>query len=239
MTQRNALACAAARPRGVRQPTWLRCSRVFKVEYAVQALSLAGGLILWEILGWMLALPWLPPFSKVLTALVELIRNGEILANLMMSLRSLAVGFIISLVVGLVVGVLMGLYKRVDQAIGIYVNALLFTPHLVFAPIFFCALSSLGLDPHRGDCQVYGFHHHHRLRDGGAQRGPFAPGNGPFVRRHKRTNLSAGFAAGFDGASIRWNPFGNGPRGEGHDYRRNVHSVCRTRRAGAEVWKSV
>src|SRR5262249_61681510 len=27
--------------------------------------------------------------------------------------------------------------KRVDQAIGIYVNALLFTPHLVFAPIFF------------------------------------------------------------------------------------------------------
>src|SRR5262245_31647252 len=137
MTQRNALACAAARPRGVRQPTWLRCSRVFKVEYAVQALSLAGGLILWEILGWMLALPWLPPFSKVLTALVELIRNGEILANLMMSLRSLAVGFIISLVVGLVVGVLMGLYKRVDQAIGIYVNALLFTPHLVFAPIFF------------------------------------------------------------------------------------------------------
>jgi NitT/TauT family transport system permease protein len=100
-------------------------------------LSIAGGLILWEIFGWLLAVPWLPPFSKVMVALVELIRNGEILANLLVSLRSLAVGFIISLVVGLVVGVLIGLYKRVDQAIGIYVNALLFTPHLVFAPIFF------------------------------------------------------------------------------------------------------
>src|SRR5215467_11895483 len=145
MTQRNALA--AARPRGVRQPTWLRCSRVFKVEYSVQALSLAGGLILWEILGWMLALPWLSPFSKVLTALVELIRKGEILANLMMSLRSLAVGFIISLVVGLVVGVLMGLYKRVDQAIGIYVNALLFTRwiHVSSATVF-------GRKPLRGFC---------------------------------------------------------------------------------------
>jgi NitT/TauT family transport system permease protein len=137
MTQRNAVAYATARPGGSRQQTWLRHSRAFKADYVAQALSLAGGLILWEVLGWLLALPWLPPFSKVLTALVELIRNGEILANLVVSLRSLAVGFIISLVVGLVVGVLMGLYKRVDQAIGIYVNALLFTPHLVFAPIFF------------------------------------------------------------------------------------------------------
>jgi len=93
--------------------------------------------MVWEIFGWLFALPWLPPFSKVMVALVELIRNGEILANLAVSLRSLAVGFVISLVVGLVVGVMMGLYPRVDQAIGIYVNALLFTPHLVFAPIFF------------------------------------------------------------------------------------------------------
>ena len=137
MTKKNAVAYATARPGGSRQRTWLRHSRAFKADYVAQALSLAGGLILWEVLGWLLALPWLPPFSKVLTALVELIRNGEILANLVVSLRSLAVGFIISLVIGLVVGVLMGLYKRVDQAIGIYVNALLFTPHLVFAPIFF------------------------------------------------------------------------------------------------------
>ncbi len=105
--------------------------------YAVHALSLLGGAALWEALGWMLALPWLPPLSKVLAALTELIQNGEILAHLVVSLRTLAIGFSISLVVGLIVGTIMGLYRRVDQAIGIYVNALLFTPSLVFAPIFF------------------------------------------------------------------------------------------------------
>ena len=93
--------------------------------------------MLWQLIGSLLRIPWLPPFSKVIVALVELTRSGEILANLLVSLRTLAMGFAISLVVGLVVGVMMGLYRRVDQAIGIYVNALLFTPHLVFAPIFF------------------------------------------------------------------------------------------------------
>ena len=137
MTQRDAIAYVATRPGRIRWRTWLRDPQGLKRDYIVQALSLVGGLMVWEIFGWLLALPWLPPFSKVMVALVELIRNGEIFANLAVSLRSLAVGFVISLVVGLVVGVMMGLYPRVDQAIGIYVNALLFTPHLVFAPIFF------------------------------------------------------------------------------------------------------
>lgn len=137
MTQRNAIAYAATQPGRIRRQPWLKYPQGIKRGYLVQALSVAGGVMLWEIVGWLLALPWLPPFSKVIVALVELIRNGEILANLVVSLRSLAVGFVISLSVGLVVGVMMGLYPRVNQAIGIYVNALLFTPHLVFAPIFF------------------------------------------------------------------------------------------------------
>ena len=111
--------------------------RGFRQGYIVQVLSLVAGAILWEVFGWLLTMPWLPPFSKVMVALVGLIRSGEILANLVVSPRTLAIGFVISLVAGLVVGVMMGLYRRVDQAIGIYVNALLFTPHLVFAPIFF------------------------------------------------------------------------------------------------------
>jgi len=131
------MAYAATQLGRIPRQTWLRYPQGLKRDYLIRALSLAGGLILWEIFGWLLAVPWLPPFSKVMVALVELIRNGEILANLVVSLRSLAVGFFISLIVGLVVGVMMGLYPRVDQAIGIYVNALLFTPHLVFAPIFF------------------------------------------------------------------------------------------------------
>lgn len=106
-------------------------------RHVVYSLSLLGGAALWEALGWALNLPWLPPFSKVVAALPELIQSGEILANLVVSLRTLAIGFAISLVGGLFVGTMMGLFRRVDQALGIYVNAFLFTPGLVFAPIFF------------------------------------------------------------------------------------------------------
>jgi NitT/TauT family transport system permease protein len=137
MTQRNLLAEEVIGRARVPRQSWPRVIQWLNHGYAIYSLSLVGGIVLWEALGWLLALPWLPPFSKVMVALTELIQSGEILANLVISLRSLAIGFTISLVLGFVVGIMMGLSRRVDQAIGIYVNALLFTPHLVFAPIFF------------------------------------------------------------------------------------------------------
>jgi NitT/TauT family transport system permease protein len=137
MTQRNLVVEEAIGAGRIRHPAWPRSIQWLNHGYAIYSLSLAGGIALWEVFGRLLALPWLPPFSKVMVALTELIQSGEILANLIISLRSLAIGFTISLVLGFVVGIMMGLSRRVDQAIGIYVNALLFTPHLVFAPIFF------------------------------------------------------------------------------------------------------
>jgi ABC-type nitrate/sulfonate/bicarbonate transport system permease component len=137
ITNANDAVARAATPVRMRRQTRSRLVHGFRRGYVLQALSLLGGAFLWEVFGWLLGLPWLPPFSKVMIALVGLIRSGEILANLVVSLRTLIIGFVISLVIGLMVGVMMGLYRRVDQAIGIYVNALLFTPHLIFAPIFF------------------------------------------------------------------------------------------------------
>lgn len=130
------MARAIAEPVGLRRPSLPHLPVLLRGS-GIRVLSLVGGVVLWEVCGSLLALPWLPPFSKVLVALRQLIENGEILGNLMVSLRTLAVGFTLSLVVGLGIGALMGRYRRVEQAIGIYVNALLFTPHLVFAPIFF------------------------------------------------------------------------------------------------------
>jgi ABC-type nitrate/sulfonate/bicarbonate transport system permease component len=43
----------------------------------------------------------------------------------------------VSVVVGVGVGLLMGAYRKVDQALDLYVYALLTAPSLVFAPIFF------------------------------------------------------------------------------------------------------
>jgi NitT/TauT family transport system permease protein len=87
--------------------------------------------------GWVTDLSWLPPFSDVVRALVDLTVSGQILGNLWNSLKGLALGFGLALVVGLVVGGLMGRYRRVDQALSAYVYALFVAPTMIFIPIFF------------------------------------------------------------------------------------------------------
>jgi NitT/TauT family transport system permease protein len=94
-------------------------------------------IVLWEIAGQVVDLRWLPPFTTVAARLVELFATGEIGPHLLASLGSLALGFSIALVVGLLVGVAMGLFTWVNTALDVYVNAMLFTPGLIFAPILF------------------------------------------------------------------------------------------------------
>lgn len=85
----------------------------------------------------MLGFAWLPPFSTVVAKLVELVVTGEVLGHLVNSLIALAIGVGISLAVGLPLGALMGRFKRVDQALSVYVYAFFVSPGIVFAPIFF------------------------------------------------------------------------------------------------------
>lgn len=101
------------------------------------AVALVGGMVLWEVLGRVVGVPWLPPLSAVIGGLVELTRNGEILANLVVTLRTLVVGFVLSVVVGIPMGALMGRSRRVEQAFGVYVYAAILVPGLAMAPIYF------------------------------------------------------------------------------------------------------
>jgi NitT/TauT family transport system permease protein len=106
-------------------------------DSALEVLALLGGAAIWEALGWSLRLQWLPPFSKVMTALLQFVESGAILANIGVSLQGLIIGFSLSLVMGLVVGALMGRYRYVEKALDVYVHALFVCPSIVFAPIFF------------------------------------------------------------------------------------------------------
>lgn len=99
--------------------------------------SLLTGLVLWELCGRALDAPWLPPFSAVIAALIDLIDRGLLLESLMDSLVSLAVGFGIALVIGLVIGTLMGRFRLVREALDGYVYALFVSPTMIFVPIFF------------------------------------------------------------------------------------------------------
>lgn len=120
--------------KGVRAPAtgWFRAPAV-----PAGALALVVGALGWEALGWLWQVPFFPPLSVVLVRLVELVGEGKILGNLAQSLSDLAIGFAISVVFGITIGVLMGAYSKVEAALGIYVNALLTAPSLVFAPVFF------------------------------------------------------------------------------------------------------
>jgi NitT/TauT family transport system permease protein len=93
--------------------------------------------VIWEIAGRLLDEPWLPPLSRVLARLVELFVTGDLSQHLVASLSSLVIGFAIALVLGLVIGTLMGIFSTVHAALDVYMNALLFTPGLIFAPILF------------------------------------------------------------------------------------------------------
>jgi ABC-type nitrate/sulfonate/bicarbonate transport system permease component len=99
--------------------------------------ALLVGALAWEGVAWLWQVPFFPPLSAVLARLVAMIGEGMILGNLAQSLSDLTVGFAISVVFGIAIGVLMGAYSKVEAALGIYVNAFLTAPSLVFAPVFF------------------------------------------------------------------------------------------------------
>jgi NitT/TauT family transport system permease protein len=115
----------------------MRGLRRFARDRSLEVVALLGGAALWESLGWGLGLQWLPPFSKVMEALLEFVRSGVILANLGSSLMALMTGLALALVFGLALGALMGRYRHMERALDVYVHALFVCPAILFAPIFF------------------------------------------------------------------------------------------------------
>ena len=128
---------AAVRARTANASGFVRGLRRFVREKSLEAGALLVGAALWETFGWTFGVQWLPPFSKVVEALLEFVRSGVILANLGSSLTGLIVGFALSLVFGLALGTLMGRYRHIEKALDIYVHALFVCPSILFAPIFF------------------------------------------------------------------------------------------------------
>jgi NitT/TauT family transport system permease protein len=135
--KQETLAKTAVKSNAARTVDRLPALRRFTRENAPEVLAVIAGAALWEVLGWSLGLQWLPPFSKVMDALVQFLGSGVILANLRSSLQGLLIGFSLSLILGLFLGSLMGRYRHVEKALDLYVHALFVCPSIVFAPIFF------------------------------------------------------------------------------------------------------
>jgi ABC-type nitrate/sulfonate/bicarbonate transport system permease component len=106
-------------------------------------LALLVGVAAWEVAGRALHYSFLPPFSNVLRAALELIASGQILGYLGASLVSLMVGYGLAVSSGVLLGLLMGRYRWVEYIFEMYINAFLAAPKIVFVPILY-ALFGVG-----------------------------------------------------------------------------------------------
>lgn len=116
-------------------------SGLTEVGWSVVSLLLLGGV--WQAVGVAANFSFLPPFSEVVERLWQLLHESLIYESLGKSLTDLAIGLVISVVLGTVIGVLMAASRKAEAALDLYVNILLTTPKLVFAPVLF-ALFGVG-----------------------------------------------------------------------------------------------
>lgn len=84
--------------------------------------------------GWLPA-QILPLPAQVLSTLIELARDGELTANLSISLWRISIGFAIGVSAGLLVGTLMGASPRLEQYLGPFFKALAQVPSLGWVPV--------------------------------------------------------------------------------------------------------
>jgi ABC-type nitrate/sulfonate/bicarbonate transport system permease component len=95
------------------------------------------GLLLWETVGSLGRVDRiiLSPPRDVAAAAIELLRSGELISHVSVSLRELAVGLILAVGVGIPVGVLAGWFRRLAWILRPLTGAFYATPVIVFAPL--------------------------------------------------------------------------------------------------------
>jgi len=108
-----------------------------KVRWAFGGMSLLGGLICFELLAIASGQPFYPRPTEIGSKLGELFVQGRVYSSLWRSLQNLFLGFFMSLSSGIMIGLLCGRYSLLERTIRPYVNALLTTPTVVFAPVYF------------------------------------------------------------------------------------------------------
>src|SRR5687767_4634905 len=77
----------------------------------------------------------IPPLTQIGAAWWMLLSSGKLLANLSMSLTTLAIGFCLAVLVGVVVWLLLGRFRAVEHILDLYVNALMSAPTTAFVPV--------------------------------------------------------------------------------------------------------
>ena len=104
-------------------------------RFGSNVLSVLSLAILWELVGRTMDSTLIPPLSHIAAAWWKLLSSGKLLANLGMSLTTLAIGYLLAVLVGVVLGLLMGRFRAVEHFLDLYVNALMSAPTTAIVPV--------------------------------------------------------------------------------------------------------
>lgn len=100
-------------------------------------IALAVGAVCWELLARWLNFQFFPPLSVVLQTWWSIFQSGSLFLDLLISLKSLMVGYSLAVVMGLALGILMGRFRKVEYFFDPLIDINLSTPTLVYVPVLF------------------------------------------------------------------------------------------------------
>ena len=105
------------------------------LDQALPWISLAIGLIVWEIVGQTGVFSFLPPVSAVLAAFWTMATTGKLDA-LGVTLQSLAIGYALSVALGVATGVAMARNRLVQYVLDPYIDAFMTIPSSALIPVY-------------------------------------------------------------------------------------------------------
>ena len=99
-------------------------------------ISLAGGLLAWEIVGRLSSPLIFVPFSETAAAFNRALLSGELIRHGMVSFLELAVGFFIGVIVGILGGLLSAFKRNFREMTDFWISAAYSIPYVALIPLF-------------------------------------------------------------------------------------------------------
>jgi NitT/TauT family transport system permease protein len=129
----NAPAARPAEPR-----TGPRFAATLRRHYLASTLSVAGGLLLWEVISRFVIANalFLAAPSQIAVAIFHLARSGQLWHHIAVSGAEFALGYVIACVLGIALGLAMASSPTFKQAAQPWVSGLYATPTIALAPLF-------------------------------------------------------------------------------------------------------
>jgi len=110
----------------------------FRRRYLAGALSVIGGLTLWELVSRLLVANslFLAAPSQIAVAIYDLARSGQLWHHVSISAAEFALGYVIASALGIALGLAMAANSTAKQALQPWVSGLYATPTIALAPLF-------------------------------------------------------------------------------------------------------